>query len=365
MSPAPQALPSSPTASWLLLAYQLPSRPSNARVATWRRLQRVGAVQVQGSVYALPATAEAREDLEWIAEEVVGHGGQATLFTAATTEARAHDEIVETFRRARAKEYGRRSAPTPPRDKMLAARLRERLAATVAVDFFAAAGRDQAEASIAALERKQEDTMPTTESNAAAEARLATRDFRDRIWVTRPRPGIDRMSTAWLVRRFIDPAATFRFADPDRRSELGPTAVPFDMYGVELGHQRGGCTFETVVRRFAIDDAAVTRLARIVHQLDLKTEEQPAPEAAVIGEHGRRAAPHVRRRRRAARARDRDVRVALPGAERAAVLRGGEQGEPGGQGVPGSEAVGPGPILVPREARSVATEIVTGLRQTP
>ena len=113
--------------------------------------------------------------------------------------------------------------------------------------------------------------------------RLATRDFRDRIWVTRPRPGIDRMSTAWLVRRFIDPAATFRFAEPDRRSELGPTAVPFDMYGVELGHQRGGCTFETVVRRFAIDDAAVARLARIVHQLDLKTEEQPAPEAAVIG----------------------------------------------------------------------------------
>ena len=74
-------------------------------MATWRRLQRVGAVQVQGSVYALPATAEAREDLEWIAEEVVGHGGQATLFTAAATEARAHDEIVEMFRRARAKEY--------------------------------------------------------------------------------------------------------------------------------------------------------------------------------------------------------------------------------------------------------------------
>ena len=84
MTAAPQAFPPSPSTSWLLLAYQLPSRPSNARVATWRRLQRVGAVQVQGSVYALPATAEAREDLEWIAEEVVGHGGQATLFEAAS-----------------------------------------------------------------------------------------------------------------------------------------------------------------------------------------------------------------------------------------------------------------------------------------
>jgi hypothetical protein len=269
----------------------------------------VGAVQVQGSVYALPATAESREDLEWIVEEVVGHGGQATLFTATATEARAHDEIVEMFRRARAKEYeaihaeaqglagravggkrtgvggGKRTGASADASarKMLAARLHERLAATVAIDYFAAAGRDQAEASIAALERNEEDIMATTETSSTRETRLAARDFRDRIWVTRPRPGIDRMSTAWLVRRFIDPAASFRFADPDRRSELGPTAVPFDMYGVELGHQRGGCTFETVVRRFAIDDAAVARLARIVHQLDLKTEEQPAPEAAVIG----------------------------------------------------------------------------------
>jgi hypothetical protein len=92
------------------------------------------------------------------------------------------------------------------------------------------------------------------------------------------------MSTAWLVRRFIDPRATFRFTDPDRRAELGPGAVPFDMVGVELGHQHGGCTFETVARRFAIGDPSVERLARIVHQLDLKTGEPTPPDAAVIGQ---------------------------------------------------------------------------------
>jgi hypothetical protein len=260
----------------------------------------VGAVQLHGSAYLLPATAEAREDLEWIAEDVIGRGGQATLFVAETTETRARDEIVEAFRRARAEEYeairaeadgharvgGKRAGgrASETERSQLAARLRERLAATVAIDFFAAAGLDEAEASIAALERNQEDVMSATGSGTATEARLVMRDFRDRVWVTRPRPGIDRMSTAWLVRRFIDPQATFRFADPDRRSELGPSIVPFDMVGVELGHQHGGCTFETVARRFAIGDPSVAWLARIVHQLDLKTGEPTPVDAAVIGQ---------------------------------------------------------------------------------
>jgi hypothetical protein len=287
VSTAPSATASAP---WLLLAYQLPSRPSNARVSTWRRLQRVGAVQVHGSVYALPATLEAREDLEWIAEEVVGHGGQATLFVADTTEAAARDRMVEAFRRARSEEYAairaeaeKASGESPRTLDALAARLRERLTAAAAVDFFAAPGRDDAEAAIDRLRLRPEDLMSNTTSETGGEKRLAARDFRDRVWVTRPRPGIDRMSTAWLVRRFIDPQATFRFADPERRAELGPAAVPFDMYGVELGHQRGGCTFETVARRFAIGDPTVAWLARIVHQLDLKTAEPPIAEAAVIG----------------------------------------------------------------------------------
>jgi len=286
---------------WLLLAYQLPSRPSNARVATWRRLQRVGAVQVHGAAWALPATEEAREDLEWIAAEVVAKGGQAALFRAEPTEAKARDELVEAFRAARVEEYAavredaeQAAAPAAARDHAndrasaaraaLAARLRERLSAIAAIDFFAAAGRDEAERAVEALEHPQEDAMQTTDPGTAAEPRLAARDFRGRTWVTRPRPGIDRMSTAWLVRRFIDAAAVFEFEDPERRGELGAAAVPFDMYGVELGHQRGGCTFETVARRFAIDDPAVARLARIVHQLDLKTGEPTAPDAAVIGQ---------------------------------------------------------------------------------
>jgi hypothetical protein len=259
----------------------------------------VGAVQLHGSAYVLPATADAREDLEWIAEDVIGHGGEATLFLAETADSLRRDQIVDAFRRARGEEYeairaeaeahaagrGRRDAGGAASERrLLATRLRERLAATVAVDFFAAAGLNEAEAAIAALEHNQEDVMSATGTGTATETRLAARDFRDRVWVTRPRPGIDRMSTAWLVRRFIDPQATFRFVDPDRRSELGPSAVPFDMVGVELGHHRGGCTFETVVRRFAIGDPSVAWLARIVHQLDLKTGEPTPPDAAVIGQ---------------------------------------------------------------------------------
>jgi hypothetical protein len=256
----------------------------------------VGALQLHGSVYVLPATSEAREDLEWIAEEVVGSGGQATIFVAEITEPAARDRVVEAFRKERAGEYEAlrveaERAAASARTKagrsgrsVSDARLRERLAALAANDFFGAPGRDEAESAVAALEPGQEDDMTTRDSALAGDSRLQARDFRGREWVTRPRPGIDRMSTAWLVRRFIDPAATFRFVDPERRAEVAPAAVPFDMYGVELGHQRGGCTFETVARRFAIEDPAVARLARIVHQLDLKTGEPTMPDAAVIGQ---------------------------------------------------------------------------------
>jgi hypothetical protein len=279
-------------------------------------LQRVGAIQLHGSAYVLPESAETREDLEWVAAEIVSGGGSATIFTAVTADPRSRDPIVAAFRSARAEDYdairaaaaalaksvetatparGRRRAEGAARRARGAstaaeaerarsvARLRERFAAVTAIDFFAADGRDQADAAIAALESREEDRMTRSSQDATGAPRLAARDFKNRVWVTRPRPGIDRMSTAWLVRRFIDPEATFRFVDADRRAELAEGAVPFDMYGVELGHQAGGCTFETVKRRFGIEDAAVDRLARIVHQLDLKTDEAPAPEAEVVG----------------------------------------------------------------------------------
>ena len=117
---------------------------------------------------------------------------------------------------------------------------------------------------------------------ATRDERLTTPSFKGRTWVTRPRPGVDRMSSAWLIRRFIDPKARFGF----RSNPPAPAAreVPFDMFGVEFGHDGGRCTFEVLADRFGIDDRAVTRIGEIVHDVDLKDNRYGHPESAVVHE---------------------------------------------------------------------------------
>jgi hypothetical protein len=154
----------------------------------------------------------------------------------------------------------------------------QELARIEAIDYGGSPERDAASAALAALAARLErddrsDAMP-------AAARLSAGSHRGRTWVTRPRPGVDRMSSAWLIRRFIDPKArfVFRTARPDDRSK----EVPFDMFGVEFGHDGDRCTFEVLGRRFALDDPAVRRIGEIVHDVDLKDTRYGHPEAAVV-----------------------------------------------------------------------------------
>lgn len=265
---------------WLFLVYQLPARPSNARVKTWRRLHQVGALPWRNSGYVLPNTAENREHFEWLRGEVGSMKGQATVFEAQHLDAGSEEEIVREFRRARQRDFeairaaARKAGPAAGR---LLKSLRERLAAVTAIDFFSADGRDKAEA---ALDRLDQRLSPRGRIPAAPEGKLMPNKFRNRIWITRPRPGIDRMGSAWLIRRFIDPRARFRFA---AKPPSSAQALPFDMYGVEFSHHGNDCTFETLVRRFGVRDPAVRWLARIVHDLDLKEARYGAPEAAAVG----------------------------------------------------------------------------------
>lgn len=215
-----------PTAAdrWLLIQAHLPAGSSSGRVAIWRRLRKLGAVGLGGACWALPDDAENRESCEWIRRDLAALGGEALLF-----EARAVDEAV-----------------------------------------------------IAALARRArgEAVAPGGTPAATALSRLDPARFRRRTWVTRPRPGVDRMASAWLIRRFVDPAARFEFdaADGGPRGK----AIPFDTFGAELGHQQGLCTFEVLARRFGVDDAAVRALARTVHAVDLHEPLPDGGEAALV-----------------------------------------------------------------------------------
>jgi len=292
------ARPGAATAAhrWLLLVHQLPARPSNLRVRTWRRLQQLGAIAVKQAVYVLPDSASAREDFEWLKAEIETGGGEATLFAADAVETWTNDELAQEFRRARESDYaelartieralktaGRRRAPRRSRraTSRIVDTFRQRLTAIEAIDFFGSAGRDRVATLIADLQK----TFPggsAVERDPAAPTDASRRDsFRRRMWVTRPRPGIDRMASAWLIRRFIDPEARFGFVE--QPSATGD-AVPFDMFGVEFTHRGEWCTFEMLTHTFAINDSAVQRLAAIVHDLDLKDGKFGAPEGGTVG----------------------------------------------------------------------------------
>jgi hypothetical protein len=283
---------------WLLFAHQLPASPSNLRVRTWRRLQQLGAIPVKQAVYVLPDTPAAREDFEWLRTEVKGAGGDASVFAADNVDAFSDDALVDEFRRARQEAYGalareiehvlaRMNATRRPRGARAPAvhRLievfRQRLSALEHIDFFGSAGRDRVVALLAQLDQRAHPAPPSAGPAAAAGATDVT-VYRRRLWVTRPRPGVDRMGSAWLIRRFVDEGARFGFA-VDRESLPEADAIPFDMFGVEFSHQGDGCTFETLCAVFGIRDPAVARIAAIVHDLDLKDGRFGAPEAATVG----------------------------------------------------------------------------------
>ena len=292
-------LPATRTATrrWLLFVHQLPSTPSNLRVRTWRRMQQLGAIPVKQAVYVLPDSPSAREDFEWLKTEIKDAGGEATVFAADNVDSWSEDALVEEFRRSRQEAYTaltrdvervlgrlaatrRRRGTRAPAAHRLLGMFRQRLSAIESVDFFGSAGRDRVMTLLNQLDARAGSTRQTgVVGHSSKDTKAAA--YQGRLWVTRPRPGVDRMASAWLIRRFIDPRARFDFA-PDREA-LPDQAIPFDMFGVEFSHQGEGCTFETLCTVFGIQDPAVARVAAIVHDLDLKDGHFGAPEAATVG----------------------------------------------------------------------------------
>lgn len=285
-----------PTASgaprrWLILVHQLPPVPSNLRVRTWRRLQELGAVAVKQSVYVLPDSPESREDFEWLKVEIEGARGEAIVYSADHLDAAAETALIEQFRQARQQAYAELASelqrlqrtgtarPAHAKRRRDLARYRERFAAIERVDFFGSAGRDR----VVTLLNDVEAAAPSAPKGTGVPLLSGPTDaseYDGRLWVTRPRPGVDRMASAWLIRRFIDAKARFAFITDVKSAG---DALPFDMFGAGFGHEGDRCTFETLTTRFGIDDRAVARIAEIVHDLDLKDGKFGAAEAPTLG----------------------------------------------------------------------------------
>jgi hypothetical protein len=279
---------------WLLLIHQIPPKPDYFRVKIWRRLQRVGAVAIKNSVYVLPKSDQTLEDFQWIVREIVEGGGDASLCEAGFVEGLSDGQIEALFRAARDADYAsiadearglgkkhrpRRSDEEDTRSKLEteAARLRKRLAEVTAIDFFDSLGRQTAEGLVSSLET---ELRPNTGADRK-EPTKGLAEYRKRVWVTRKGIHVDRMASAWLIRRFIDPDAKFKFV-PARGYRPEKREIRFDMFDAEFTHEGDHCTFEVLIAHLVRNVGALRPIAEIIHDIDLKDSKFERAEAAGI-----------------------------------------------------------------------------------
>jgi len=272
---------------WYLLTHNVPPRPLYLRAKIRQRLMQVGAIALKNSVYVLPRSEDALEDFQWIAQEVTAGGGSAHIVEASFV-APPEDEIVALFRQERDADYESLTAEAREARKRgraadaenVVSKLTKRLDDIRRIDFFDAPKRAAAEEAIAAL-------------SARASGKEKTRmlkerpDLVGRTWVTRPGVKIDRIATAWFIRRFIDPKAKIRFATADERlsardARFAKDELRFDMVGGDFTHDGDRCTLETLVKTVGLPDRGVKAIAEIVHDLDLKDAKFGRPEAAGV-----------------------------------------------------------------------------------
>jgi hypothetical protein len=268
---------------WLLLIHQIPPKPAYFRVKIWRRLQAMGAVAIKNSVYVAPRTDDTQEDFEWLLREIVKGGGDASICEARFIEGLEDDHVEALFNAAREADYrqiadearaiAERGLPGEARPQADAevARLRRRLAAVNGIDFFDAPGREIAEGLMGELERR-------VHARTAAPRTARPNELRGRTWVTRKGVHIDRIASAWLIRRFLDADSRFKFV-PARGYRPEPDELRFDMFEAEFTHDGDLCTFEVLLARLGIDEPALRSIAEIVHDIDLKDEKFGRPEA--------------------------------------------------------------------------------------
>lgn len=266
---------------WLVLIVSLPREPSSIRVRTWRRLRTLGALALKRGVHVLPARPDTTEQFQWLVEEVQRQGGEATLLRVERIENLPDAEVVRRFREARDADYRalaeryrrlRRALERGGRGRRVreeAERLARELDRVRDIDFFDAPAGAEAR-------RAREHLEAALAPAASAGPAPSLGEARGRRWVTRPRPHVDRLASAWFIRRFVDPEARFVFAPPEARP---PDAIPFDMAGVELGHHGDRCTFETLLAATGRRDPGLTALAEIVHEADLRDGKFPREEA--------------------------------------------------------------------------------------
>lgn len=252
---------------WLLLLHQIPPEPLYFRAKILRRIKQLGALALKKSAYLLPWGEDAVEDFEWLRREIEAGGGEAWVIEGRFLAGLTAAEIMAQFQAARAADY--EELAREARDGGKSGRLRKRLAEIRAIDFFGAPGGDEVTRMIEAMDQPG--------AGASAPGGMP----QNAVWVTRQGVKVDRMSSAWLIRAYLDRGARFRFVDP-ASYEHRPGEVRFDMFEGEFTHRDNRCTFEVLLETAGLDSRGLRAVAEIVHDLDIKDEKYQRPETAGV-----------------------------------------------------------------------------------
>jgi len=253
---------------WVLFIFTLPTKRASQRVDTWRKLRRYGALPLKSGGHVLPNTPGNRERFEWLGAVIRKSAGHASVLQVHSLDDHSDARLRELFLEASSRDYEsiiaelRKITRTKRGNVNALARFRRKLREVIDIDFFHNPLRSRLETLLAQAE---EHGAPGPSSRST----VKKKEYHGRIWITRPRPGIDRVSSAWLIRQFIDRNARFIF---DNHPSLHPSAVPFDMFQTNegFGHRGEDCTFETLCKEFAVRDRRVAAIAQIVHDADLE-----------------------------------------------------------------------------------------------
>lgn len=284
---------------WLLFFYSIPSKPVSNRMKIWRMLVKAGAVQFKGSVYILPASDDHYELFQWLVSSAAGLKGEAAFVRVSEVETMKDAEIVRLFDQQRDKDYldmgmrldelekkiGSINKGTDTRSykkiKDEAGRIAKDFQDIAKIDFFISKGQKELERRLKTI---ASEIVGMVQGESVAPALEITKRhatvYQGKTWVTRKRPFIDRIASAWLIKRFIDKKAAFSFIDESEIEGLDKDSIAYDMVGAEFTHVGDMCTFEVLLKSFGLKDKALGILAEIVHQLDLQDEKyrQPAAE---------------------------------------------------------------------------------------
>lgn len=284
---------------WLLFFYSVPSKPVNSRMRIWRKLAKAGAVQMKGAVYILPFNDEHYEFLQWLVSEIVGMKGEAAVVSIEKIDTMKDVEIVAFFDQQRAGEYKILQKSFDNLDRRLSsiqkgakpenvkgisdqfAKLQKEFEDIKRIDFFSSREGTALGETIKRIhaDLKIVSGAETKQERPAALTLKSSADYHNKTWITRKRPFIDRMASAWLIKRFIDKDAVFNFVDEKDMEAIDKRFVTFDIRGGEFTHSGDMCTFEVILKSFGLRDKTLKKMAEIIHDLDMKDDKFNAIEA--------------------------------------------------------------------------------------